>query len=199
MTLAQHRLWGSTATTSQISCLSKFTPLHPGDAVGSDVVGDTDGDIVGSEVVGEIDGDTVGSEVVGDVDGDVVGSEVVGDTDGETVGSEVVGDTEGDTVGEMVGSDVMGDTDMRHPLLISAPRSTQSHYSPSSFAVCPFVCLRSASDAAYTQIDLLEHPKVTNIVLLTTVLDEVKHRSAALYTRAREMVKIGRASCRERV
>ena len=42
---------------------------------------------------------------------------------------------------------------------------------------------------AWFQIDLLEHPNVTNIVLLTTVLDEVKHRSAALYTRAREMVK----------
>eukprot|EP00040_Diaphanoeca_grandis_P015316 m.77993 g.77993 ORF g.77993 m.77993 type:complete len:1019 (+) comp25067_c0_seq1:139-3195(+) len=38
------------------------------------------------------------------------------------------------------------------------------------------------------QIDLLEHPKLTNIVLLSTVLDEVKHRSMAVYTRARALV-----------
>ena len=68
-----------------------------GDAVGSDVVGESVGDAVGSEVVG----DAVGSDVVGDSDGDVVGSEVVGDT----VGSEVVGDS----VGDVVGSEVVGD------------------------------------------------------------------------------------------
>ena len=40
-----------------------FTPLHTGDAVGSEVVGEIDGETVGDEGVGEIDGDTVGSGV----------------------------------------------------------------------------------------------------------------------------------------
>ena len=43
-------------------------PSQPGDAVGSEVVGDEDGDAVGTEVVGEIEGD-----VVGDPEGEVVG------------------------------------------------------------------------------------------------------------------------------
>eukprot|EP00762_Andalucia_godoyi_P005135 ANDGO_03997.mRNA.1 Exosome complex exonuclease RRP44 homolog A len=37
------------------------------------------------------------------------------------------------------------------------------------------------------QIDVIEHPHVKNVVLLQTVLDEVKHRNLALYNRIRQM------------
>ena len=58
-----------------------FTPLQEGDAVGSEVVGDSDGEAVGSEVVGpkvraEVPGAVVG-EVVGDVVGEFVGAHVI--------------------------------------------------------------------------------------------------------------------------
>lgn len=39
------------------------------------------------------------------------------------------------------------------------------------------------------QIDLLEHPAVTNLILLQTVLDEVKNRNSATYSRARGIIQ----------
>lgn len=38
------------------------------------------------------------------------------------------------------------------------------------------------------QIDLLEHPKLTNVIILETVLQEVKHRNMHYYTRLRETI-----------
>jgi exosome complex exonuclease DIS3/RRP44 len=39
------------------------------------------------------------------------------------------------------------------------------------------------------QIDVLEHAGMTNLVLLQTVLDEVKNRNSATYTRIRGVIQ----------
>ena len=114
--------------------------LLDSDAVGSEVVGESDGDVEGDregdavgllvvgervgEVVGRLVGPAVGLAVVGLTVGLtggrvvvgltvglMVGLAVVGLTVGLMVGSDVVGEIDGDTVGDVVGSEVVGETD----------------------------------------------------------------------------------------
>ncbi|EDQ90882.1 uncharacterized protein MONBRDRAFT_35038 [Monosiga brevicollis MX1] len=49
----------------------------------------------------------------------------------------------------------------------------------------PGTVLVPDTNAVLHQLDVLEHPSVKNVVLTTTVLDEVKHRSLAAYQRIR--------------
>ena len=55
--------------------------------------------------------------------------------------------------------------------------------STSTTILCP------DTNVALHQMDFLEHPKITNVVLLSVVLEEVKHRSKTTYDRLRACVE----------
>ena len=45
-----------------------------------------------------------------------------------------------------------------------------------------------ASCAAWLQIDVMEHAAIMDVVILETVLEEVKHLSTSSYTRLRALI-----------
>ncbi|KAI8807108.1 hypothetical protein BJ742DRAFT_813489 [Cladochytrium replicatum] len=45
------------------------------------------------------------------------------------------------------------------------------------------------TNAVFHQIDVIEHPAFKDVILLSTVLDELRHRSSAVYERVRNLIK----------
>lgn len=48
--------------------------------------------------------------------------------------------------------------------------------------------IRSARSPSVLQVDVLEDPVIRNVVILQTVLQEVRHRSAPVYKRVKDMI-----------
>ncbi|KAJ3068868.1 hypothetical protein HDU98_008029 [Podochytrium sp. JEL0797] len=68
------------------------------------------------------------------------------------------------------------------PQAAAMPASPSSKHSPPHF-------LMPDTNVFYHQIDLMEHKAFTNVIVLQTVLEELRHRSEQIYERVRAMVK----------